>query len=59
MYIFARDSGEVTGWLTARMPGLPSDKALSPNHADVGDKGLPSCASYVGVMVLLYSPGLE
>lgn len=42
MYIFARDSGEVTGWLTARMPGFPSDKALSPNQADVGDRGLPS-----------------
>lgn len=59
MNIFAKISGEVIGWLTARMPGLPSDRALSPNHAEVGDKGLPSWASYVGVIVLLYSPGLE
>lgn len=42
LYIFAKDSGEVTGWLTARMPGFPSDKALSPNQAEVGDRGLPS-----------------
>ena len=45
LYIFAKDSGEVTGWLTARMPGFPSDKALSPNQAEVGERGLPSCAS--------------
>lgn len=52
-------SGEEIGWLTARMLGLPSDSGLSPNQAEVGDSGLPSLESYVGVMVLLYNPGLE
>lgn len=52
-------SGEEIGWLTARMPGLPSERGLSPNQADVGDSGLPSLESQVGVIVLLYKPGLE
>lgn len=53
LYILTKMSGEVMGWLTARMPGLPSESGLSPNHAEVGDRGLPSRESYVGVMVLL------
>lgn len=35
-----------------------SVKGLSLNHVMVDDTGVPLTGSYVGVMVLLYKPGL-
>lgn len=57
-YISASASGDCGGWLKARMLQFCSVKGLSLNQVMVDDAGVPFTGSYVGVMVLLYNPGL-
>lgn len=57
-YISASASGDWGGWLNARMLQFCSVKGLSLNQVMVEDAGVPLTGSYVGVMVLLYKPGL-
>lgn len=57
-YISASASGDCGGWLNARMLQFCSVKGLSLNQVMVDDAGVPLMGSYVGVMVLLYKPGL-
>lgn len=54
----ARTSGDGGGWLKARTLQFCSVKGLSPNQVIVDKAGVPLMGSYVGVMVLLYKPGL-
>ena len=54
----ARTSGDGGGWLKARTLQFCSVKGLSPNQVLVDKAGVPLMGSYVGVMVLLYKPGL-
>lgn len=54
----ARVSGDWGGWLNARMLQFCSVRGLSLNQVMVDDAGVPLTGSYVGVMVLLYKPGL-
>lgn len=57
-YISASASGDCGGWLNARMLQFCSARGLSLNQVIVDDAGVPFMGSYVGVMVLLYKPGL-
>nr|pir HTF4a 5'-region hypothetical 13K protein - human [Homo sapiens] len=57
-YISASASGDWGGWLNARMLQFCSVKGLSLNQVMVDDAGVPLMGSYIGVMVLLYKPGL-
>lgn len=57
-YISASASGDWGGWLKARMLQFCSVKGLSLNQVMVDEAGVPLTGSYVGVMVLLYKPGL-
>lgn len=57
-YISASASGDWGGWLNARMLQFCSVKGLSLNQVIVEDAGVPLMGSYMGVMVLLYKPGL-
>lgn len=54
----ASTSGDWGGWLNARMLQFCSVKELSLNQVMVDDTGDPLTGSYVGVIVLLYKPGL-
>lgn len=57
-YTSASTSGVGGGWLTARMLQFCSVKGLSLNQVMVDEAGVPLMGSYMGVMVLLYKPGL-
>lgn len=54
----ASTSADGGGWLNARTLQFCSVKRLSPNQVIVDRAGVPLMGSYVGVMVLLYKPGL-
>lgn len=57
-YISTSVSGVQMGWLEARLFQFCLASGLSPNHARVEESGVPLVGLYMGLMVLLYKPGL-